>query len=75
MKTKVNYLPFLLGALVWIVSVALKFAWAIPINKKLLNLLLPVLGNSFGNCFKLHLPIALVLIKILAYNNYNMNLI
>ncbi|MCD6472702.1 YhfC family intramembrane metalloprotease [Candidatus Aerophobetes bacterium] len=48
-KTKVNYLPFLSGALVWIVSVALKFAWAIPINKRLLNLLLSVLGNSFGN--------------------------
>jgi len=49
MKTKGNYLPFLLGALVWIVSVALKFAWAIPINKRLLNLLLSVLGTSFGN--------------------------
>jgi len=48
-KTKVNYLPFLLGALVWIVSVALKFAWAMPINKRLLNLLLSVLDTRFGN--------------------------
>jgi len=32
-KTKINYLPFLLGALVWIICVALKFAWAMPINK------------------------------------------
>jgi uncharacterized membrane protein YhfC len=34
---------------VWIVSVALKFAWAMPINKRLLNLLLSVLGNTLGN--------------------------
>ena len=48
-KTKVKYVPFLLGALVWIVSVALKFAWAIPINKRLLNSLLSVLGSNLGN--------------------------
>jgi len=49
MKTKINYSPFLLGALVWIICIALKFAWAIPINKRLLNLLLSVLGTSFGS--------------------------
>ena len=48
-RTKVGYLPFLLGALVWMVSVGLKFAWAIPINKRLLNLLVSALGPSSGN--------------------------
>lgn len=38
--TKVPLLPFLWGALLWVISVTLKFAVAIPVNQRLLKLLL-----------------------------------
>jgi uncharacterized membrane protein YhfC len=34
-----TWLVLLLGALAWIISVALKFAWAVPTNKPILNFL------------------------------------
>lgn len=38
----------LLGGLVWIISVALKFAWAMPTNKPILNFLKNKLPPRFS---------------------------
>ncbi len=48
-RLRTNWWPFLFGALTWVVAVALKFAWAVPLNTSVYHGLQTALGTGAGS--------------------------